>query len=434
MVSKVYVDLHIHSRYSRATSKNISINTLEKAARLKGLNVLGTGDFTHPSWISELKRDLTEIENTGIYQTKNGFNFIHTTEISLIYSQGGKGRRIHIILLAPNFEIVTQINDWLKTKGRVDYDGRPIFGFSCQELVENMMGISKDIMIIPAHCMTPWYGILGSKSGFDSVEECFQDQTKYIYALETGLSADPEMLWEISSLDKFALISNSDSHSANIIRLGREFNAFALERLTYKEIINAIKNKDKKKFLFTGEVPPSLGKYHFDGHRNCGISFSPKETRKHKGMCPICKKPLTIGVEYRVKELADRPEGYKPENAVSFKSLIPLAELIASLYKTQAFTKKVQNDCELLIQRLGSELNVLLETPEEEIKSITNEKIALIIMLNRKGKIKVRPGYDGVYGNPIIPGGGGVYGIPIPPGRKFKINTYTHKQKSLEEF
>jgi uncharacterized protein (TIGR00375 family) len=811
-----YIDMHLHSRFSRACSKNITVETLEKAAIQKGLNIIGVSDFTHPIWFKEVKSNLKEINETGLYQYKSErVNFLFTTEVSLIYNQNGETRKIHHLILAPNIEIAEQITSWLKTKGRVDYDGRPIFGFSSPELIENMMSISKDIMIIPAHCllpnepvqtnkgmmpiekltessfvlthkgnykrvekvmkrkydgelvglkpscfnsftfftpehpiyiikshksckniphttckptcsylkrgcqnpkfkgyklkwtkaseinrndicafpiykkvkdirfiniinflsskiyledeyvkprkekmfiknlgvkrnievskefcrligyylaegyttrdhiafsfnkneteyindvrkllrrifgklinvrlksdkngilieihskilvdffktfykstpyraqnkylpelflklpiekqkqillgwwrgdvgvtssidiinqmrlilfrlkiiptitvttkeamnkkgkeidgrriiakndsycisylcffdrnldllklkefrkykskldrrkgyfdenyvylpitgickrkysgyvynlevkddnsfltknftvhncMTPWFGIFGSKSGFDSVEECFQDQSNHVYAIESGLSADPRMLWRISSLDKYTIVSNSDSHSANIIRMGRELNVMEMTEFSYKNIVEAIKNKDKNKFLFTCEVPPEEGKYHWDGHRIHNVSLDPKEAIKYHNLCPVCGKPLTIGVLHRVDELADREEGFVPRNAIPFKSLLPLSELIAEFYSTQPFSKKVWEESTKLTKEFGSELNVLLNADEERLKILADEKLAEIIIRNREGKLKVQPGYDGVYGKLILNG------------------------------
>jgi uncharacterized protein (TIGR00375 family) len=251
------------------------------------------------------------------------------------------------------------------------------------------------------NCWTPWFGILGSKSGFDSIEECFQEQTKNIFAIETGLSSNPLMNWRLSSLDKFALVSNSDSHSPWPSRIGRELNVFDTEA-SYNDIINAIKEKNPKKFLYTIEVDPSYGKYHWDGHRICNVSLDPKESMKYHNTCPVCGKPLTIGVLNRVEELADRPEGFVPKNAVPFKSLLPLSELIAAVYNTQFFSKKVWEESTKLTKEFGSELNVLLEASEDRLKLLTHEKIAEIILKNRKGELKVQPGYDGVYGKLLI--------------------------------
>src|SRR3989338_2357073 len=303
---KIIADLHIHSRFSRATSKELNIKNLEKYAKIKGLNLLGTGDFTHPEWLKELKNELTEDE-TGILKTKTGFNFILQGEISLIYTQDGKGRRIHNVLLAKNLDVVEQINEALLKRGRLDYDGRPIFNLSCIEFTEMMKSIDKDIEIIPAHIWTPWFSLFGSMSGFDSVEECFKDQAKFIHALETGLSSDPAMNWRLSQLDNYTLISNSDSHSFWPWRIGRECNIFDI-KLAYDAFIKSLKTKEG--FIETIEVDPSYGKYHFDGHRLCKVCMSPKDAIKNKNICPKCGRKLTIGVLHRVEELADREEGF----------------------------------------------------------------------------------------------------------------------------
>ncbi|MBU4124476.1 MAG: endonuclease Q family protein [Nanoarchaeota archaeon] len=394
---KIIADLHIHSRFSRACSKNINIENLEKYAKIKGLNLLGTGDFTHMKWRKELDEKLKEDEY-GILRTQTGFPFLWQTEISLMYTQDGKGRRVHFVILAPNKSVVNQITETLGKKGRLDYDGRPIFGFSGIELVDMMMNISKDIEIIPAHAYTSWFGILGSRSGFDSVEECFKEKSKYIHAIETGISSDPEMNWRLSSLDKYTLVSFSDMHSFWPWRMGREATVFNCD-LKYKDIINAIRTK--KGLVETIECFPQYGKYHNDGHRSCGVSMSPKESRKLNKLCPVCHKEMTIGVEYRIEELADRPVGFTPKNSIPFKRLLPLAELIASVYNTTPSTKKVSIDLNKLTDKFGSELNVLLDIPEYKLESIVNEKIVNIIMKNRAGSLVVKPGYDGLYGKII---------------------------------
>jgi len=399
---KVFADLHIHSSYSRACSKDITITNLEKYARIKGLNLLGTGDFTHPSWLKNLKENLVE-DGSGILKTKSGFNFLLQTEISNIYMQDGKQRRIHNVILAPSFEIVDQINDQLLKYGRLDYDGRPIFGFSCVELVEIMKSISNDIEIIPAHAWTPWYGIFGSKSGFDSIDECFQEKSKYIHAIETGLSSDPPMNWRLSKLDNITLVSFSDSHSHWPWRIGREATVFDVKKLTYNELITTIREKNPKKLLFTIEVDPSYGKYHFDGHRNCNISLSPKESEKYNNICPVCGRELTIGVLHRVEELADRPEGFRPENAIPFKSLVPLSEILAhSLGIEQIYSKKIWEKYNKLISAFGSEFKVLLEVSKAELENIVHEKVAEAIIAIREGRVEIQPGYDGVYGKLIF--------------------------------
>jgi len=396
---KIIADLHIHSRFSRATSKELSIQNLEKYAKIKGVNLLGTGDFTHPEWIKELKEKLKE-DGSGILKTATNFNFVLQTEISLMYSQDNKGRRIHLLVLAPSFEIVEQINEILLRNGRLDYDGRPIFNIPCPNFVEMMKSISENIEVIPAHVWTPWFGMLGSKSGFDSVEECFKDQTKHIFALETGLSSDPEMNWRLSALDKYTLISNSDLHSFWPWRLGRECNVFEIADLNYKNLINTIRTR--KGFKETIEVDPSYGKYHFDGHRNCNISFSPKQSLEHRNICPVCGRKLTIGVLHRVGELADRPEGFKLENAVPFKKIIPLSEILAKLVSSGVATQKVWKEYNNLVTNLKDEYNVLLNAKKEELLKFTDERIADTILQNRKGQIKIEPGYDGEYGYPIL--------------------------------
>ncbi|MBU0461207.1 MAG: endonuclease Q family protein [Nanoarchaeota archaeon] len=402
---QVISDLHIHSKYSRGCSKDLDIENIEKYSRQKGLDLVGTGDFQHPEWFVNLKKKLSETEaGSGIYQTKTGFNFILQTEISLIYTQDGKGRRIHQLILVPDFDTAEQVVDYLKKQGRIDYDGRPIFKVHSYELVESLKQISKDIEVIPAHIWTPWFALFGSNSGFDSIKDCFHDQLKHVHALETGLSSDPAMNWRLSQLDAFNMVSFSDSHSYWPWRIGRESTVFDLTKLTYKNIISALATKDrteKNKISSTVEVDPSYGKYHEDGHRNCNIMMTPKEALKHKNICPVCRKPLTIGVHHRIDELADRPEGFKPANAIPFKTLIPLSEIIAVLVGKGIATRSVWTEYTKLM-KLGSEFDVLLKIPEAKLAEVVHPKIAETIMLNREGKIELKPGYDGVYGVPLI--------------------------------
>jgi uncharacterized protein (TIGR00375 family) len=402
---KLFADLHIHSHFSRATSKDMNIVNLEKYGLLKGVNLIGCGDFTHPQWLSELKSVLKPDGDSGFFHyTNEKMLFMLSAEIALIYSEGGRVRKIHNVLLAPSFEIVDQINEWLGKRGNLSADGRPIFGrITCPEFVEAMMRISKDILVIPAHAWTPWFSLFGSMSGFDRIDDCFRDQTKNIFAIETGLSSDPAMNWRLSQLDRFALVSNSDCHSYYPWRLGREANVFDIKP-TYAEMVDAIKKKDPKRFLFTIETDPKYGKYHWDGHRLCNVVYSPKEALNHKNICPVCMRQLTIGVEHRVEELADRPEGHVPANAIPFKSMLPLSELIGGLYNMQPFSKKVFEVHAKLMKAFGNEFAVLLETPEEKLKSVVDEAVAKAIMKNRKGQIDVRPGYDGVYGKPMFDG------------------------------
>jgi len=390
-------DFHIHSKYSRATSKNMDLEALNKWAKIKGIKVLGTGDFTHPEWLKNLKEKLEPAE-PGLYkfeEAPDATRFILTSEISCIYSKRNRVRKVHIIVFSPSFEICEKINTQLGWIGNLKSDGRPILGLDVKELTKIILNSSQDCFIVPAHIWTPWFSVFGSKSGFDSLEECFEDYTKYIYAGETGLSSDPLMNWRVSDLDKIALISNSDSHSP--AKIGREANVFDTE-MSYFKIMEAIKNKNPEKFLYTIEFFPEEGKYHYDGHRVCNISLSPQESRKYNGICPNCGKPLTLGVLNRVEELADRPIGRKPEGAIPFKSLIPLEEIIADVLSQGVGTKAVAKEYYNLIESFKSEFEVLLNASEQDLKSATLAEISEGIIRVREGKISLIPGYDGVYG------------------------------------
>jgi len=385
----------------RATSKDMDLKHLNKWARIKGINILGTGDFTHPDYFKEIRENLEPLGN-GLFKFKGDLDknspfFILTSEISCIYSKGGKCRRMHNLVFAPSFEAVEEINKRLAKIGNLHSDGRPILGLDSKELLKIVLDVSPDCFFVPAHIWTPWFSLFGSKSGFDSTEECFEELTPYIYAMETGLSSDPAMNWRLSALDNITLISNSDAHS--LANLGREANVFEIGRdISYKKIIDAIKNRDKKEFKYTIEFFPEEGKYHFDGHRNCKIRFSPQKTQKHKGICPVCKKPLTVGVMNRVEELADRPENFKPQNAIPYKSLVPLQEIIARVLQKGKNTKIVKVQYDSLISKGENEFKVLLDLPEKELIKITLPEIAQGILNIRKRRIKVNPGYDGVYG------------------------------------
>ncbi|MFH1978666.1 MAG: endonuclease Q family protein [Candidatus Aenigmatarchaeota archaeon] len=394
-------DLQIHSRYALACSKQTTIPLLEKWARVKGVDVLGTGDFIHPIWNKELKQHLTE-DGSGVLQTKNGFKFVLQGEVSNIFHQDGKLRKIHSVILARDFDVVDQIREHLGKKGKIEADGRPIFGsYSCIELVEDLMNIDKDIEVVPAHVMTPWFGLFGSKSGFDSVEECFKDQSKHIHAIETGMSADPPMLWRVSKWNKYTLLSNSDAHSFWPWRIGREATLFDFKELTYSNIIKAIRTREGLEG--TIEVYPSYGKYHWDGHRNCNVSMGPEDTTKNRGLCPACGRPMVIGVENRIEELADKPHGYTPEGSKPFKSLIPLSEIISKIKRVeQLYSKTVWTVHEKLMEAFGSEFNVLLNTSHADLAKVVDPKMAKAIIDLREGKVEINPGYDGVYGRLIF--------------------------------
>lgn len=388
----VFADLHIHSRFSRACSKDITIENLEKWARVKGVGLLGTGDFTHPLWLKELKEKLVEKE--GILYSKSGFKFLLTGEISLMYTQG-RGRRVHLVLLVPDFKTADKINEYFDGKGRRDYDGRPIFKISCEQFVEDMVKISEDIEVIPAHAWTPWFGIFGSSTGFDRLKEAFGVQEKHIHAIETGMSSDPEMNWHLSELNSRAIVSFSDSHSFWPWRMGREATIFEKVE-SYSDVIKAIR---ENKILGTIETEPGYGKYHYDGHANCNFSSSPEESKKLNGVCPVCNKPLTIGVANRVSEIGDQ-EIEKNSNRKKYYVLLPLHELIAFNKASTLSSKKTWEVYNKLIEKFGNEFNILLNVSKEELMRELKDDLNLVqlILDNREGKIKVKPGYDGEYG------------------------------------
>jgi uncharacterized protein (TIGR00375 family) len=394
---KFVADLHIHSKYSRATSPKTNLINLAEAAKIKGVNVLGTGDFTHPQWLEEIENTLEPAEQ-GLYKIKNSgteTRFLLTSEISCIYSKGGKVRKVHIVILAPSVETVVKINEQLSKIGNLKADGRPILGLDAKELLKIILDIDSQCLVIPAHIWTPWFSIFGSKSGFDSLEECFEDLTKHIYAIETGLSSDPQMNWRLSALDNITLISNSDAHSCE--KIAREANVFETD-LSYNAIVKAIKTKNPKEFLYTIEFYPQEGKYHYDGHRDCEVVLSPEESKKYNNVCPKCGKPLVLGVENRVEKLADRKQGFIPEGAIPYKSLVPLKEIIAESFYCGVSTKKVQEEYNNLIKAFGNELKVLLEAESNELKNIALPEVSEGIIRARTGKVIIEPGYDGVFG------------------------------------
>lgn len=398
---KFIADLHIHSKYSRATSKEMNLESLDKWAKIKGIKVMGTGDFTHPAWFQEIKEKLEPAE-PGLYKLRGsdtGTRFLLSVEISSIYSQGGKTRRVHNLIYAPNIEIAEKIDVVLGLRGNIKSDGRPILGLSSIELAKLVFGISEEAVIIPAHAWTPWFSVFGSMSGFDTIEECFGEYTNRIFAIETGLSSDPAMNWRLSKLDKISLISNSDAHSAE--KIGREANVFDTE-LSFSGIIDAIKSRDPKRFLYTIEFLPEEGKYYYDGHRLCNVVMSPEETKKNNKICPKCKKPMTVGVMYRVNELADRSNDFSSELRVPFKKAVPLLEIIREILGVASITKKVKIEYERLITIFGTELAILIDASIEEIKNKGSEKLAEAIDKMRKGNINIQPGYDGEYGKVSI--------------------------------
>jgi len=399
-------DLHLHSHYSRATSKDLNLETLYNWARIKGIHVIGTGDFTHPLWFRELKEKL-EPDGTGLFRLKNppkedvpGFKcadidvrFCLTSEISSIYKQGDKVRKNHNCVYAPDFETVARINAKLGQIGNLESDGRPILGLPSRDLLEIVLETSEDAHLIPAHIWTPWFSMFGSKSGYDSVKECFRDLAGHIFALETGLSSDPEMNWRLSMLDKYTLVSNSDAHSPQ--KLGREANLFDTER-SYYGLFEALKTK--KGFLGTYEFFPEEGKYHMDGHRKCDVCFEPEESIRHKNICPKCGQPLTIGVLHRVTELSDRSQPQRPEGAVDFHYIIPLPEILSEIRNVSPSSKAVNQSFKQTISSFGNEFTLLNQIPIEDIEKKAGFVIAEAIKRMRAQQVNPQSGYDGEYG------------------------------------
>ncbi|MFA4941117.1 MAG: endonuclease Q family protein [Patescibacteria group bacterium] len=395
------LDLHIHSRYSRACSPQLTLSGIGAICRTKGVDVIATGDFTYPAWFSDIKNELEEIGKSGLYKLKKApdekIKFLLSTEVALIYKDGSKARRIHIVVQAPNVKAAEELNNYLDKKYNIRSDGRPILGMKAPELVKLCLSIHPKFLIYPAHIWTPWFAVFGSKSGFDSLEECFHEQTENIYAIETGLSSDPAMNWRLSALDGLTILSNSDAHS--LPNIGREANVMDLDEISYDEIYETIKKKNLKKLKYTIEFYPEEGMYHFDGHRDCKIRFSPGETKKYKGICPVCKKPLTIGVDHRVDELADKPMGFQPDGAVPFRKLVELDKIIAeALDLKNRQSRKVQLEYNSMIKKVGTEMKILLDEPLENLEKITTSPIVEGIKRVREGKLFIDPGYDGQYG------------------------------------
>lgn len=390
---RVIADFHIHSKYSRATSKDMDIPNIAKWAKVKGIDLVGTGDFTHPEWIKELKTYLKEDKN-GIYMY-NGVNFILSAEVSLIFSFKGKIRKVHISLLSKNFKDVDKLNEIFSKYGDLSIDGRPIIPLNCKEFTKIVKQETPDTFIYPAHAWTPWFGIFGSVTGFDSLEEAFEEEIVNIHAIETGLSSDPPMNWLVSKLDKITLLSNSDAHSPT--NLGREANVFDLN-LNYDELIDTIIKRDKNRFLFTIEFFPEEGKYHFDGHRNCKISMSPEESIKLKNICPVCHKPLTLGVLHRVYDLKDRDRVINRNEFIPYKSIIPLIEIISQTMEKTESSKIVQDEYSKIISKFENEFNFLIFTPIEDMFGKVDERIIRAVKNMREGKVKTYPGFDGEFG------------------------------------
>ena len=405
MLMKMIADLHIHSRFSMATSKEGTPENLDFWARKKGISLIGTGDFTHPVWREELKERLVS-EGNGLYRLRDeyvkeesrkfpgeGTRFVVSGEISSIYKKNGKTRKVHNVILLPGLEAADTMAQRLEKIGNIHSDGRPILGLDSHDLLEMMLDVCPEGILVPAHIWTPHFSVLGAKSGFDSVEECFEELTPYVHALETGLSSDPAMNWRISKLDRYQLVSNSDAHSPS--KLGREANLLDID-CSYEGLYRAIQTGEGLEG--TVEFFPEEGKYHFDGHRKCGVSLSPVEAERLGGICPVCGKKLTMGVDHRVEQLADRAEGFVKKDGKKYESLVPLPEVISTCMGYSAASKKVQGCFEQMIQTLGTEFDILRNVPSEDIKSCAGERIAEGIENVRTGNVKRIPGYDGEYG------------------------------------
>jgi len=417
---KFVADLHIHSKYSRATSRDMVFESLAPWAKVKGVSLLATGDFTHPEWLFLMKEKLEPMGN-GFLRLKPGTTvldalpfkglpvlgrpvaFILSSELSFVYSKGGKVRKVHVMLLAPDFESVERINRRLQAVGNLASDGRPILGLDVRVFCRMVADAAPRAVVIPSHIWTPWFSLFGANSGFDAVEECFEEMTPSIFAVETGLSSDPPMNWRLSALDRFALVSNSDAHSPS--KIGREANVFDTE-FSFRGLMETLRANDPARFLYTVEFFPEEGKYHYDGHRKCGVVCAPRESLKTGGLCPKCGKKLTIGVLHRVEELADREPGVGGPGRVPYKNLVPLNEIIAEAVGKTPECQGVWDLYFRFIREFGDEHAILTEVPVEELARIPPERIAEAVGRMRRGQVSIAPGHDGEYGRIRIFGEG----------------------------
>jgi uncharacterized protein (TIGR00375 family) len=417
---KFVADLHIHSKYSRATSRDMVFETLAPWAKVKGIGLLATGDFTHPEWLFLMKEKLEPMGN-GFLRLKNGTTvldgppfrglpamsrsvaFVLSAELSFIYSKGGKVRKIHVMVLAPDFESVERINRRLQAVGNLVSDGRPILGLDVRLFCRMVAETAPRAVVIPSHIWTPWFSLFGANSGFDTIEECFEEMTPSIFALETGLSSDPPMNWRLSALDRFALVSNSDAHSPS--KIGREANVFDTD-FSFRGLLDALRTNDPAKFLYTVEFFPEEGKYHYDGHRKCGVVSPPRESMKTGDVCPKCGKKLTIGVLHRVEELADRDSGEGRPGRIPYKNLIPLNEIIAEALGKTSECQGVWDLYFRFIREFGDEHAILTEVPVADLARVAPEKAAEAVDRMRKGQVSIAPGHDGEYGRIRIFGEG----------------------------
>lgn len=403
---RLVTDFHIHSRWSRSCSKELTLPNIAKACERKGIQLVGTADALHPAWRESIVQELTD-GGEGTFVLKDGSSpthFILSTEISCIYKRGGKVRRLHHVVLFPSLAALDCLIASLTARScNLKSDGRPIIGLDSEELLKLVLEADENCLLIPAHAWTPWFSIFGSKSGFDSIEECFGEMSKQICAIETGLSSDPAMNWRLSKLDGIFLVSNSDAHSLD--NLGREANVFEMEKPSYFELRRTLVEHDTEKFLETYEFFPEEGKYHADGHRDCGFWCGPSETKRLKGLCPRCGKPLTVGVLYRVDELADRPEKpVRPSGSPPYRSIVPLAELVGDTLGVGKASKRVKTALDGLLKAGGNEFHILLDMPPEQIALAATPEIASAVQNMRASRVEIRPGYDGEFGRVKVSG------------------------------
>jgi uncharacterized protein (TIGR00375 family) len=385
----------------------MNLPEIARFSKIKGLNLVGTGDFTHPDWLKEIKQTLTPDADTGLFRIagnpESPTRFMLTTEVCTIFDYKGESKKIHHVILSPSIAAVEQINERLARFGDLASDGRPILNMSAPELVEEVMAVSGENMVFPAHAWTPWFSLFGAFSGFDSIDDCYQDMTKHIYAIETGLSSDPAMNWRLSKLDRFTMLSNSDCHSFWPWRIGREANVFELEKFAYSEVIGAIKANDPATLKFTIETDPAYGKYHWTGHRGCKVSYSPQEAIKFANICPVCRRRLTKGVEQRVEELADRAADFKRPRAPRFMHLLPLSEILSTVLGIDSpSTQAVWSKYNALVGKFGDEYSVLIDASKDAMSTVVDAQLAETIVKVREGALKVTPGYDGVYGQLVL--------------------------------
>jgi uncharacterized protein (TIGR00375 family) len=405
----------------------MTIKEIARYAGIKGLQLVGTGDFTHPKWFKEIRETLVPEADMGLFKVAGSQGthayFMLTAEVCTIFDFENETRKVHHVIFTPSVENAVQISEALSKHGSLTVDGRPTLNTTAPTVVEEVMQVSSENMIFPAHAWTPWFSVFGAFSGFDSIEDCYQDMTKHIHALETGLSSDPPMNWRLSKLDNLTLVSNSDSHSFWPWRMGREANVFELNRLSYREVTDAIRTKDTSRFKFTIETDPAYGKYHWTGHRNCNVSLSAQEARKRGNICPVCGRKLTEGVEQRVEELADRPADFKAGHSPGYMRLMPLSEIIATVLSVDSpSTQAVWKIYNSLVNRFGDEYKVLIDASKEELNEVVEQPIAEAIARVREGSVTVVPGYDGVYGKLVLAAAADAPRLKPPRGSVQQLN------------